>query len=469
LKGLHHRWGEKFGKPGFFSLLIISFISVLVIIRCVEDFAGNANRENYEITPAGIILEYHKLYTEIESFDKYISPLISARFLMSLNVTINEVVKEFENQDKGPNDFHYNFSNSYRHLENNTALSYWLHHALAQHLQSMFGNRVKNCKQLIDNRFKSVESKILTDKSFAESANPDVQKRAKSISDSVVKHFLPDDYVLFPELMRRDTFYPKSSFPNVTTKDVWVKSLLRFGSILPELNIQNPQLPLKKDFIPPTEKELYAEALEIYTLSKPLSNEYKWIAEFWSDDLPGVTFSPSTRWFSILNQVVESEKSTFDQVKEMYFILSLAIHETAVICWELKYSTLCSRPASYIKAKIDPSWEPFHANPVFPAYPSGHSSFSAAASTILEHYFGAKYSFTDNSHKGNRAFYSDPRSYDSFHEMSQENAKSRMYLGVHFRKDCEDGLHLGSEVGSKILSLLPTEKNTKIIISGISY
>ena len=37
--------------------------------------------------------------------------------------------------------------------------------------------------------------------------------------------------------------------------------------------------------------------------------------------------------------------------------------------------------------------------------------------------------------------------------MAEENAVSRLYLGVHFRMDSDAGLALGYEVGEKVLGL----------------
>jgi signal transduction histidine kinase len=43
----------------------------------------------------------------------------------------------------------------------------------------------------------------------------------------------------------------------------------------------------------------FTQAWEIFTISKSLSAEKKWIAEFWSDDFHGVTFCAASRWISI--------------------------------------------------------------------------------------------------------------------------------------------------------------------------
>ena len=44
-----------------------------------------------------------------------------------------------------------------------------------------------------------------------------------------------------------------------------------------------------------------------------------------------------------------------------------------------------------------------------------------------------------------------PRTFNSFDEMSKENAISRVFLGVRWRFDCEEGLRLGDLIGEKSL------------------
>jgi hypothetical protein len=60
---------------------------------------------------------------------------------------------------------------------------------------------------------------------------------------------------------------------------------------------------------------------------------------------------------------------------------------------------------------------------------------------------------TDRCHEGRIEFLSTPRSFGSFDEMADENAYSRIPLGVHFRMDAEAGVDLGHKVGKKVNSL----------------
>ena len=372
-------------------------------------------------------------------------------------MTIREIILKFNTARVNPE----NSGSGTRTRSDSLILSAMLNTALSDHLQTVFSNRVKSSSQLISKQFSTIENKLI---SLSPGKNSDFntyQQLASTISDSMAARYLPVDYIQFPHFTIRDSLNIVTLNETGHQTKEWIHSLLRYASILPDLSLSTVALPDMNRFKPLAGEELHKEALEVYALSKPLQFEYKWIAEFWSDDLPGVTFSPATRWISILNQLVEKEKPTFEVVRDVYFFTALVMHETAVICWDMKYSTLQTRPSHYIHENIDPTWIPFHHNPSFPGYPSGHSAFGAACCQVLEHFFGKKYSFTDNTHKGNRAFLSEPRTYESFREMARENALSRLYIGVHFRKDCEDGIVLGEYVAKSIIDrLLPSSSFT---------
>ncbi|HRH61562.1 MAG TPA: hypothetical protein PL045_13385, partial [Chitinophagaceae bacterium] len=49
-----------------------------------------------------------------------------------------------------------------------------------------------------------------------------------------------------------------------------------------------------------------------------------------------------------------------------------------------------------------------------------------------------------------------PRDFKSFKDASNEAGFSRMYGGIHFRCDNEDGLEMGTKIGNYILSTIKT-------------
>lgn len=191
----------------------------------------------------------------------------------------------------------------------------------------------------------------------------------------------------------------------------------------------------------------FAQALEVYNLSLPLKEEHRWIAEFWSDDFSGLTFSAASRWIAITNQALKKAHPELLLALETWLKVGLALNDAAVNAWYAKYYFCVERPDAYIHRNIDKGWMPLHHTPPFPAYPSGHASFAAAAAAVLTSMLGDDFYLTDRSHQYRKEFLGKPRSFRSFQEMAEENAFSRILLGVHFRMDCEEGLRIGQMIG----------------------
>ena len=81
----------------------------------------------------------------------------------------------------------------------------------------------------------------------------------------------------------------------------------------------------------------------------------------------------------------------------------------------------------------------------------------AAGAEALASVFGYSYSMTDRCHENRTEFEGKPRSFTSFAQMAEENAWSRVLLGVHFRMDCDEGVRFGKEIGQRI-NALPWKK-----------
>lgn len=224
----------------------------------------------------------------------------------------------------------------------------------------------------------------------------------------------------------------------------------------------------------------YAQALETYTTVNnitaggPNAYDARWRAEFWSDDLLNLTFGPPTRMIAIANQVVTIEKTDLATCAELYAKLGMAMSDAGVSVWKSKYVYNVERPISYIRrvlAQKYPAaadWKPLLNNPLtgvqgitpaFPAYPSGHSGFGGAGGKILSSFFEyndqhpGTYAFTDLCHQNRFEFIGTPRTFQSFKELADEDAYSRIPLGVHYRMDCEEGVRLGELAAQRVLEL----------------
>lgn len=207
---------------------------------------------------------------------------------------------------------------------------------------------------------------------------------------------------------------------------------------------------------------LYAEAIETYARSTQATYDDKHMGEFWSDDLLDLTFSPGPRWLAIADEAMQAKGSSLETALYASVKVGMATNDCAVACWFSKYAYNVERPESYIKRLIDPNYEPALNNPItqqtgftppFPAYPSGHSTMGGGAAEVLTDIYGIYFPMADRCHEFRSEFLGAPRSFSSFYQMAEENAYSRIPLGVHFRMDCEQGVALGYRCGRRVNQL----------------
>jgi len=191
-----------------------------------------------------------------------------------------------------------------------------------------------------------------------------------------------------------------------------------------------------------TGSEFYAAALEVYNTNLALTAEQKTIADFWADNA-GATGTPPGHWIAIVGQLARNDGLSLMAAAEAYARVGIAVTDAFIGCWNTKYLYNLQRPVTYIQNNIDAIWLPYLVTPNFPTYISGHSTQSGAAATMLTDMFGIV-SFIDTI----RADHSllpplPPRTFDSFNDAASEAAISRLYAGIHFSFDNNDGLASG--------------------------
>ncbi len=224
----------------------------------------------------------------------------------------------------------------------------------------------------------------------------------------------------------------------------------------------------------------YAQAFETYsavnnvTSNGPGAHDARWRAEFWSDDMVDLTFGPPTHLSAVATQVAEKENLNLAQCAELYAKMGMAMSDAGVALWKSKYVYNVERPITYIRRVLSQkypeaaNWKTILNNPLtgvtgftpaFPAYPSGHSGFGSSGAKILSATFeytpehSGTYTFTDLCHKDRAEFLGTPRTFTSFKEMGDEDAYSRIPLGVHFRMDCDEGVRIGELAAQRVLEL----------------
>jgi hypothetical protein len=89
--------------------------------------------------------------------------------------------------------------------------------------------------------------------------------------------------------------------------------------------------------------------------------------------------------------------------------------------------------------------------PPFPEFPSGHSTITRAAATVLTQMFGNNFAFEDTS---DLKYIGMKRSYNSFVEAADEASISRVYGGIHYRFSVDEGAREGKKVGEAVIEKL---------------
>ncbi len=255
-------------------------------------------------------------------------------------------------------------------------------------------------------------------------------------------------------------------YPVAETPANWVptsKISLQQHPLLPDWGQNRPfampdgatcDLPPPPDYSEDKGSEFYRQALEVYEVGKSLTPEQKAIALFWADDAM-LSRTPPGHWISIALQVLDAEKADMPRRTEALAKLGIAVADAFIGCWNAKYQYDLLRPVTYIRRVIDPNWETLLTTPPFPEYPSGHSTQSGAAATVMTALFGEGHAFDDNTPSTDGL---PPRSFASFWTAADEAGISRLYGGIHYRAAIDRGLDQGRCIGA-YATALKTRRN----------
>lgn len=226
-----------------------------------------------------------------------------------------------------------------------------------------------------------------------------------------------------------------------------------------------PPRPPKFDVINKS-SEYYKYLLEVKTIGDSLTEEQKHITDFWDDNpfklnvsghvmFATKKFSPPGHWMNIAGIAAKEAKADFSTTVAAYTETSIALFDAFISCWDEKFRSNYIRPETAINKYLDQNWQPHIQTPPFPSYTSGHATISAAAAEVMTSWFGDKLSFTDTS---SLEFGIRSQQIISFREAAKEAAMSRLYGGIHYRFDNEEGNKCGKHLGEFIVQRLKLKK-----------
>lgn len=195
-----------------------------------------------------------------------------------------------------------------------------------------------------------------------------------------------------------------------------------FGLLTP-WNFEKDVLPGLRPPAPPLlESEAFKKDMdELLGYAEKLTREQHRIASFWADG-PG-SYTPPGHWNRIAADLAYAQKLSELRTARVMALTSTAVADAGITCWEAKYYYMYPRPS-----QMNPRIKTVVGLPNFPAYTSGHSTFSGAAATVLSYLF--------------------PQKASVLQAMAKEASESRIYGCIHYRFDCEAGLVAGAKTGS---------------------
>ncbi len=154
------------------------------------------------------------------------------------------------------------------------------------------------------------------------------------------------------------------------------------------------------------------------------------VVHFWADGVG--TYTPPGHWNAIAAEDFITKNYSEVRWARNMALLNMSMMDAAIVCWDAKTFYCNPRPS-----QMNPAIKTLTGLPNFPSYISGHSTFSGAAAVILG--------------------YIVPERANAYLEMAMEASFSRMYGGIHYRSDCEQGIITGKKIGGYAVARAKTD------------
>jgi hypothetical protein len=142
--------------------------------------------------------------------------------------------------------------------------------------------------------------------------------------------------------------------------------------------------------------------------------------EPWADG--SGTYTPPGHWNDIASSMIKDHGLSDIDSARVRSLTNMAMMDARICYWDCKYHYCYIRPY-----QVDSNITTPVGKPNFPSYTSGHSAFSASAAEVLSYIF--------------------PDKKKEIQAMAEEAGISRLYGGIHYRFDIENGIKTGIKIG----------------------
>ena len=156
---------------------------------------------------------------------------------------------------------------------------------------------------------------------------------------------------------------------------------------------------------------------EVRQVSRNRTSEQTKLAQKWN------SVDPWAPWNETASAAIRRHHLSDADAARVLAVLNAASSDAVIACFEAKYHYWSIRPSQADTALV---LADSVSLPNFPSYPSGHACSAGAFDGVLGHFF--------------------PKDRAEFTRIAEEQAMSRLYGGIHYRFDDDEGLALGRAV-----------------------
>lgn len=161
----------------------------------------------------------------------------------------------------------------------------------------------------------------------------------------------------------------------------------------------------------------------------------------------GYGLSPLALWSNVAREVTRAEGLSLVESARLFAFFAVSMHDGILTSHTGKFVYGLWRPVTAIQradedlnpaTDPDPTWTSLIPNPPYPAFPGNMSCISASAARALSNVLGTdEYSFSI-TWPGLPPNVEVTRQYESFSQLADDMARSRVYGGIHFEFDTRE-------------------------------
>jgi hypothetical protein len=205
----------------------------------------------------------------------------------------------------------------------------------------------------------------------------------------------------------------------------------------------------------------YKDFQEVYDISKNLTFQQKRLALYYNDP-PANGYPGGASYIPVFKQILDQLNPMLDEAAVAFAKTGMSLMDATIGSMKAKYIIMQERPFQFIRRVIAPSsdpatwWNPLIGTPPYPDFPANHATFAGAFTHALTTLFGNNVHFINGTYKGQQITIDGNTidmgtyNYNSFYELANDIAISRVYGGIHTRHAVEEGVKQGIKTAQNI-------------------